>query len=455
MGGWWTSPYTPSPSPYAMTAVVERTENSQVTLKVEVEPEQLARATDRAYQRLVQRVNIPGFRKGKAPRKILERAVGTDALYREALDFVMPDAYREAIKETGIEPYDQPEFEVVELDPEKPLIFKATVPIQPTVKLGDFKSIKLDPPDLSVSEADVDQAVENVRQAHGQWNPVEDRPAKVGDQVTLDAITSLDGRQLSDQTRELVAELDSDNPYPSWANALAGLSVGDEKDVEDVIPDDYRDPNLAGKTAVYSVKIKALKERELPALDDELARTVGEFEDLAALRADLRKRLEEQKKSRAREQYESDLVQKVTEISEIDFPAVMVDQELDQMLREADSNFRRQGLSLETFLRASSKSADELRQDWQPRALNRIKSALILKEVINAEKLQLGQEKLQAELDRMVQDTPADRRADVRRLVGTQPVRDSVEQELLLRKALDLLDSSAGGQQFVESEEAH
>jgi trigger factor len=438
-----------------MPAVIERSEHSQVTLKVEVEPEKLAKATDRAYLRLVQRVNIPGFRKGKAPRKILERTVGIDALYREALDFVMPDAYREAVRETGIEPYDQPEFEVVELEPEKPLIFKATVPVQPTVKLGDYKSIKLDPPDVTVSEAEVDQAVENVRQAHGQWIPVEDRSAKVGDQVTVDVVTWLDGRRLSEQPRELLAELDADHPYPSWANALAGLRVGDEKDIEDVLPEDYRDPNLAGKTAAYRVKVKAIKERELPDVDDELARTVGDFEDLAALRADLRKRLEQQKKSQAREQFEADLVQKVIEISEIDYPAVMVDQELDQMLREADNNFRRQGLSLETFLRASNKSAEDLRRDWQPRAEDRIKSALVLREIINAEKLQLEEGKLQAELDRMVEDTPADRRADVRRLVGTQRVRDSVERELLLRKALDLLDRSAGGQQFVESEEAH
>ena len=134
-----------------MNAVVERSENSQVTLKVEVEPERLAKATDQAYQRLVQRVTIPGFRKGKAPRKILERAVGVDALYREALDFVMPDAYREAVKETGIAPYMQPEFEVVELDPEKPLVFKATVPVQPTVKLGDYRSLRQEAPDLSIS----------------------------------------------------------------------------------------------------------------------------------------------------------------------------------------------------------------------------------------------------------------------------------------------------------------
>src|SRR5689334_15809092 len=138
-----------------MNAVVERTEHSQVTLKVEVESERLAKATDKAYQRLVQRVAIPGFRKGKAPRKILERAVGIDALYREALDFVMPDAYMEAIKETGIAPYARPEFEVVELDPEKPLIFKATVPVQPTVKLGDHTSIKLEAPDLAVADSEV------------------------------------------------------------------------------------------------------------------------------------------------------------------------------------------------------------------------------------------------------------------------------------------------------------
>ena len=435
-----------------MNAVVERTEHSQVTLKVEVEPERFARATDKAYQRLVQQVAIPGFRKGKAPRRILERAVGVDALYREALDFVMPDAYQEAVKETGISPYARPEFEVVELDPEKPLVFKATVPVQPTVKLGDYKSLKLDPPDLSVSDEEVDQAVENLRQSHAQLVPVEDRPVKMGDQVTLDVISSIDGRRLSEQPRESIAELHPDTPVPSWANALVGLSVGGGKDVEDHVPADYRDPNLAGKIVTYSVQVKAIKERELPDVDDELAREVGDYDDLAALKADLRKRLEAQKKTHARDEYEAQLVDKLIEGSEIDYPAVMVEQELDQMLREADTNFRRQGFSLDMFLRGTKKSADELRSEWEPRAIHRVQTALVLRELIEAEKLQLEAGKLEAELNRMVEDTPADQRADVRRLVGTDRVRDSVEHELLLRKALDTLDGLAGGQQFVELE---
>jgi trigger factor len=435
-----------------MNAVVERTEHSQVTLKVEVEAERLAKATDKAYQRLVKRVAIPGFRKGKAPRKILERAVGIDALYREALDFVMPSAYEEAVKETGIAPYARPEFEVVELDPEKPLVFKATVPVQPTVQLGDYKSIKLDPPDLAIADKDVDDAVENLRQSHAQLIPVEDRPARIGDQVTVDVLSSLDGRQLSDQPRETVAELHTDQPVPSWANALAGLSVGDRKEVEDHISPEYRDPNLAGKIATYGVTVKSIKERELPELDDELARGVGDYEDLPALRADIRKRLEAQTKSRAREQYESELVDKLIEVSETDYPAVMVDQELDQMLREADNNFRRQGFSIDLFLRGTKKSLDDLRTEWEPRAVRRVQSALVLRQLIDAEKLELEPGKLDAELDRMVEDQPADRRADVRRLVTTPRVRDSVREELLLRKALDMLDRSAGGEQFVELE---
>jgi trigger factor len=436
-----------------MNAVVERSEHSQVTLKVEVESERLAKATDRAYQRLVQRVSIPGFRKGKAPRKILERAVGLDTLYREALDFVMPDAYQEAVKETGIAPYARPEFEVVELDPQKPLVFKATVPVQPTVKLGDFKSIKIDPPNLTVGDKDVDDAVENLRQSHAQLIPVEDRPAKMGDQVTVDVVSSLDGRQLGSQSREVVAELDADSPMPSWANALVGLSVGDQKDIEDHISPEYRDPNLAGKIATYGVTVKAIKQRELPELDDELARSVGDYDDLAALRADIRKRLEAQTKARAREEYENQVVDKLIEISEIDYPAVMVDQEVDQMLREADNNFRRQGFSLDMFLRGTRKSVDDLRSEWEPRAVHRVQSALVLRELISSEKLELEPGKLDAELERMVEDQPADRRDDIRRLVSTERVRESVQEELLLRKALDLLDSSAGGGQFVESAE--
>jgi len=435
-----------------MNAVVERSENSQVILKVEVEPERLAKATDRAYQRLVQRVNIPGFRRGKAPRKILERAVGTDALYREALDFVMPSAYDEAVKETGIEPYSRPEFEVVELEPEKPLVFKATVPVQPTVKLGDWKSIDIAPDDFSVTQEELDKALENVRTANGQWIPIEDRAVRTGDQVTLDVLTTLDGRQLSDTPREVLAELDQESPVPSWANQLAGLELGGQKVIDEDISPEYRDQNLAGKTASYSVTVKAIKQRELPEVDDELARTVGDYDDLDALKADLRKRLEQQKKAQAKDKFETELVDKLVEISTIDYPAVMIEQELDQMMREMDTSFRRQGFSLDMFLRSSQQGPDELRREWQPRAVRRVQQALALRQVIDDDKLQVDPAKLQTELDRMIDDTPADRREEVRQLMAGDRARQSVSQELLLRQALDVLDRAAGGDQFVELE---
>ncbi|HVA24961.1 MAG TPA: hypothetical protein VMW62_11290, partial [Chloroflexota bacterium] len=251
---------------------------------------------------------------------------------------------------------------------------------------------------------------------------------------------------------ESVLGLDADAPVPSWANAVAGLSVGDQKEVEDQISPEYQDSKLAGKIATYSVTVKAIKERELPDVDDELARSVGDYEDLGSLRADIRKRLLAQKRSSARDEYETQLVDKLIEISEIDYPVVMVEQEVDQMLREADNNFRRQGFSLDMFLRGTRKSIGEMRAEWEPRAVHRLKTALVLRELISAEKLELGAGKLDAELSRMVEDQPADRRADVRRLVSTERVRNSVQEELLLRKALDTLDATAGGQQFIEVE---
>lgn len=438
-----------------MNAVVERSENSEATLKVEVEPERLAQATDKAYRRLVQRVNIPGFRRGKAPRRILERTVGIDALYREALDFVMPSAYEEAVKESNIEPYARPEFEVVQLEPEKALIFKAVVPLQPSVKLGDYHSISVEPEGFAVTDEELNQALENLRNTNGQWVPVEDRPVQMGDQVALDVLTELEGRSLGEKPREVLAELDSEQPVPGWAHALVGLEAGAERDVTDTISADYRDANLAGKTVVYKVKAKSIKRRELPEIDDELARAVGEYEDLEALRNDLRQRLEVQKQAKAKEKFENDVVDKLVELSEIEFPSVMVERELDQMLREADSSFRRQGLSLDMFLRASHKSAEDLRQDWRPRAAKRLRSSLVLREVVAKEQIQVEPARLETALQRMVDDTPADQRGEARQLLTTPRVRESVVQELQLRDALDLLDRLAGGGRFVELDGGH
>jgi trigger factor len=435
-----------------MNAVVERAENSEVTLKVEVEPEQLTKATDRAYQRLVQRVNIPGFRRGKAPRKILERAVGTDALYREALDFVMPSAYQEAVRETGILPITQPSFEVVELDPEKPLIFKAIVPVQPTVKLGDWKSIKVEPESWSVTDEELDEAVQNIRNSQGQWVPVDNRALRVGDQATIDVVTTLEGAELSPTPREMVAELNAESAVPSWANRMAGMRIGDSKDIDEEISADYQSESIAGKTATYHVTVKSIKARVLPDVDDDMARAAGDYEDLEALKKDLRERLETRKKAEAKERYENDLVAKLADASEIEFPHVMVHQETDQMLRETDMTLRRQGISLDMFLRASNKNVDELREEWEPGATRRIRHALVLRQLIQDEKLELDPAKLEAALARMVRDATPDQRAQIADLVNTDRVRDSVADELLLREAVNLLDRSAGGEQFVESD---
>jgi trigger factor len=436
-----------------MNAVVERAENSEVTLKVEVEPERLSKATERAYQRLVQRVNIPGFRRGKAPRKILERAVGTDALYREALDFVMPSAYEEAVRETGIIPITQPSFEVVELDPDKPLVFKAVVPVQPTVKLADWKSIKVEPESWAVTDEELEEAVQNVRNAQGQWVPVDNRAVRVGDQATIDVITTLEGAQLSPTPREMVAELNADGGTPSWANRLAGMRIGESKDIDEEISADYQSESIAGKTATYHVTVKSIKARVLPDVDDEMARTAGDYETLDDLKKALRENLEARKKAEAKERYENDLVAKLADASEIEFPHVMVHQETDQMLRETDMTLRRQGISLDMFLRASNKSPDQLREEWEPGATRRIRHALVLQQLIRDEKLELDPAKLDASLARMVQDATPDQREQIAQLVNTDRVRDSVGQELLLREAMNLLDKSAGGDQFVESEE--
>ncbi|MBV9120779.1 MAG: trigger factor, partial [Chloroflexi bacterium] len=339
------------------------------------------------------------------------------------------------------------------LEPEKPLVFKATVPVRPTVKLGDWKAVKVQPDDFTVSQEELDQALENVRNQHGQWVPVEDRPVHVGDQVTLDVLTDLDGKRLGETAREVLAELDNEQPVPSWANHLAGLKPGDQKAIDDQIPDDYRDPSIAGKIATYHVTVKSIKQRELPEVDEELAHSAGDYDTLDALKADLRKRLETQKRAQAKDKFETEVVGKLVEASTVEYPAVMVEQELDQMMREMDSSFRRQGFTLEMFLRSTNQSLEDVRQEWQPRAERRIEQSLVLQQFIADEKLELDAGKLDAELTRIVEDTPADQRDEARRLVATERVRESVAQELLLRQALDVLDRSAGGDQFVNLEE--
>ncbi len=435
-----------------MNAVVERSEHSQMTLKVEVEPDVVAKATDKAYQRLVQRVNIPGFRRGKAPRRILERTVGVDALYREALDFVMPSAYQDAVRENQISPYAQPQFEVVQLEPEKPLIFKATFAIDPEVELGDYHTIKVEPEAINIGAEEVQKALDNLQTSNGQWVPVDGREIQMGDQVSLDVVTSVNGREVANGTpQDVVAELDAETPYPSWANALAGLRIGDTKELADEVAEDANS-GLAGAKLEHRVTIKAIKEKELPAVDDELARSVGDYEDLNALKADLKKRLEQQARRNAKMKFEDAAVDKLVELSKIEFPEVMIEEKLDQMAREADLDFQRQGFSLATFLRATGREYEALRGEWRPQAETRIKAQLVLREVANKENLTATDEDIESEIQRMVDNTTPDRRAQLRQTAGTPTVRESIRQSLSARRALNLLDELAGGKEFIDDE---
>ncbi|MDE3074755.1 MAG: trigger factor [Chloroflexota bacterium] len=436
-----------------MNAVVERLENSEVTLKVEVEPEVVAKATDKAYQRLVQRVNIPGFRRGKAPRHILERAVGMDALYREALDFVMPSAFQDAVRERQISPYADPEFEVVQLEPQKPLIFKATVAVEPTVELGDYRSIAIEPEKVEVTDEQVEQALKRLQESNGEWVPVDGREVRMGDQVSLDVVTSIAGRETaSGKPQNLVAELEADVPYPRWANALAGLRVGEEKEISDAVPKDYRDANLAGQALLHRVTVKTIKEKELPAVDDELAHMAGDYDNLDALKVDVRKRLEQQAKRQAKVSYEEKVVSRLIELSRIEFPPIMVERKLDRMAREADLEFRRQGWDLAAYLRAAGRDYETLRDDWRAQATDRIKAQLVLGAVAQRESVGASEADVDAEIQRMVDNTTPDRRPQLRQASTTAAVRESIRETLSASKALNLLDELAGGKELLGDE---
>jgi len=435
-----------------MNAVVERSENSRVTLKVEVEPEVVAKATDRAFQRLVQRVNIPGFRRGKAPRRIVERTLGPDALYREALDFVMPSAYEDAVRQSNIAPYAQPEFEVVQLEPGQPLIFRATVPVEPTVELGDYHAIAVEPDKIEIGDAEVDKALANLREANSQWVPVDDREVRVGDQVSMDLLTSVNGRTLNGgKPQDSVADLDANSPLPRWANALAGLHVGDHKEVLDTVAEDAR-TELAGATVTYEVTIKGIKEKQLPEIDDELARSVGDYDDLAALTADLRKRLELEARAQAKRKFEDAVLTRLVDLSTITYPEVMVEEKLDLLVRETDLEFRRQGFDFATFLRVRGQPYEEIRKEWRPQAERRVKSELVLRRLAEQEALGVDDDAVEAEITRMVDGTTPDRRERMRQTAGAAAVRQSIRESLNARKALNLLDELAGGSEYLVPE---
>ncbi|MBG9944262.1 trigger factor [Brevibacillus formosus] len=422
-----------------MAANWEKVENNQGVLTVEVDATQVDAALDQAFKKVVQKVQVPGFRKGKVPRKMFESRFGVESLYQDALDILLPTAYGQAVREAGIEPVDRPEVDVTQMEQGKNLIFKATVTVKPEVKLGDYKGLSIEEKDFSVTEESVDAELKRMQERHAELVSVEEGAAQTGDIAVIDFEGFQDGVAFEGgKAEDYSLELGSGTFIAGFEEQLVGLNIGEEKEITVTFPEEYHSPNLAGKEAVFKVKLNSLKRKNLPALDDEFAKDVSEFDTLEELKADTKKKLEE-KTAQEKDQYvREQLVLKAAENAEIDLPAVMVEHELDQMVNEFGQRLQYQGMTLELYYQFSGMDESQLRDQLRADATSRVRTSLTLEAIGKAENIEATEEDVNAELDKLagVYGRPAD---ELRKIFSAQDGMAALYRDVQTRKTVDLL----------------
>jgi trigger factor len=386
-----------------MSVKFEKLEGNQGVLTVEVDAEKVGQSLDAAFKKVVQQVNVPGFRKGKMPRALFEQRFGVEALYQDAIDLMLPEAYTSAIEEAGIDPVDRPEIDVEQIEKGKAFIFTAKVTVKPEVTLGEYKGLEVEKFDTVVTDEDVEAEITTLQERQAELVVKEDGKAENGDTVVMDFEGFVDDVAFEGGKAENYSlELGSGQFIPGFEEQLVGLGTGESKDVEVTFPEEYHAADLAGKPAVFKVTVHEIKTKQLPELDDEFAKDVDdEVETLDALKEKIKSRLEHDKKHEEEHYIQNTVVEKATEAASMDLPEVMIDNEVDRMLQEFEQRLQMQGMNLELYFQFSGQNEEALRGQMKEEAEQRVRGSLTLEAVAKAENIEVTEDEVNAELEKM------------------------------------------------------
>ncbi|WP_085509034.1 trigger factor [Thalassobacillus devorans] len=425
-----------------MSAKWEKKEGNQGVLTVEVPAEEFDRALDQAFKKVVKQVQVPGFRKGKMPRKLFEQRFGVESLYQDALDIVLPEAYMNAVQETEIEPVDRPEVDVQEIEKGKGVTFTAEVTVKPEVELGEYKGLEVEEMDTEVTDEDVDNELKTLQEKQAELVVKEQGEVEEGDTVVMDFEGFVDGEAFEGgQADNYSLEIGSGSFIPGFEEQLQGKKAGEEVDVVVTFPEEYHAEELAGKEATFKVKIHEVKGKELPELDDEFAKDVDEeVESLDELKKKTRERLEEQKKTDAENTKKDSLVQQASENASVEIPSAMVDTELDRMIQEFEQRLQMQGMTKDMYFQFTGSDEDGLREQMKEDAEKRVKTNLTLEAIANAENIEVTDEDVNSELETMASMYQTDV-ANLTQMLGGNT--DMIKEDLKVRKAIDVLDENS------------
>ena len=420
-----------------MKVTREKTEDCQAFLTIEMEPVEVEESLEKSYHRLAKKTNIPGFRKGKAPRAVLERHIGKEGLLREALDSLLPQAYEKAIKEQEIEAIAHPNIEVTQTDP---VVFKATVPLSPTVKLGDYHHIQVTPMQpVELSDDDVNAVIEQLRHQQAAWEPVE-RPVGFGDLVVLDIESDIENKPFINQKEVQYQVLrDLSSPVPGFAEQLPGMKRGEDKEFKLPFPPDHPRGELAGKEPSFKVRVIEIKQEKLPELNDTFARqTNPDFATMDSLQEQVATNLRLGAEERARADFDERIAEAVVGITELEFPPILVETEIEHLVKEESRRFRMGGTDLEEYLKTINKTGEQLREELRSLAVKRVTHSLVLGKIAEGEKIEASHAEISAEIDNMTKNT-TENKDKVKEMLNTPQAHASIKQLLIRRKTIQYL----------------
>ena len=425
-----------------MKVTKESANSIEITLSVEMTNEDEDPFIDRSYRRSVGRLNIPGFRKGKAPRTIVESYVGRTALLNEALDYLIPETLDTVLRDEDIQAFAEPQIEITEIEP---VTFKAIVPLEPTVNLGEYTDIRIEKEAVEITDEQVDDVLQRLRQESAPWEPV-DRPVQYGDLLNITVIGTIDGEEVvNDEGIDYIPQEDNVLPFPGFATNLEGMNDQENKAFTITIPEDYPREQFAGKECAFDLTILSVKEKILPELDDEFSKGIGEgYDTLDELTSHVKDRLSDEAETESTRELESKAIEALVELAEIDASELLYEREVENMQQERERMLRNQSLDMDTYLSYIGKTPEEFQEELRPTARERLTRFLVLRKLAETEELEVTEEDIQNEVDSLI-ESAGENSEQMRRNLSSDAVRSNIGSSLLNQKIMGrIVDISQG-----------
>lgn len=427
---------------FTMSFKVENMEEKNMCkLIIESSAEEFEAGLDKAFNKNKNRISVPGFRKGKAPRKMVEKLYGAEIFYEDAANAIIPEAYATAAEESELEIVSQPKISVTQIEAGKPFIFEAVVAVKPEVELGQYKGVEVEKTETEATDSDVEEELKRVQDQNSRVVTVEDRAVKDGDITSIDFEGFVDGVAFEGGKGEnYPLTIGSHSFIDNFEEQIIGMNIGDEKEINVTFPEEYHAEELKGKPAMFKVKVNEIKEKQLPELDDDFAQDVSDFDTLAEYKDDLKKNISERKANEAKAKKEDEAIAKIIESSKMDIPEAMVDSQVTRMLEDFAQRLQQQGLSVEQYFQYTGMTAQQIQEQMRPEALKRIQSRLVLEAVVKAENITASDEEFQAELDKMAEQYKMEIEK-IKEFMGEYEEKQ-IKEDIAIQKAVELIVDS-------------